>query len=231
MKKNLIIILFLAAVSSQAQVNLYRSGSFILRNETDSINYFLGLTLGYDLKSAPFEVDPRLISAGLNEAYAEEPLIDQQKAQLIVSKLRESLLAKEDEKMQLSSQENLEKGMTFLEKNGQREGVITTESGLQYEFVTKGTGPSPADTSTVNVHYEGSLIDGTTFDSSYERGEPISFPLNGVIKGWTEGLQLMPVGSTCKLYIPPALAYGTRSAGPIPPNSVLIFKIELLGIQ
>jgi hypothetical protein len=108
--------------------------------------------------------------------------------------------------------------------------TITTESGLQYEVLTMGEGPRPADTSTVTVNYEGSLIDGEVFDSSYESGEPVSFPLNGVIAGWTEGLQLMPLGSTFKFYIPSSLGYGPRESGPIPGNSVLVFKVELLEI-
>ncbi len=125
----------------------------------------------------------------------------------------------------------LKSGAAFLEENGKREGVITTETGLQYEVITLGDGPMPEETTTVTVHYEGTLIDGEVFDSSYEDGEPISFALNGVIAGWTEGLQLMPVGSTYKFYIPSNLGYGPRSTGPIPGNSVLIFKVELIDIE
>jgi len=130
-----------------------------------------------------------------------------------------------------SGTENLEKGKAFLAENGQREGIVITESGLQYEVITLGSGPKPEASSTVEVHYEGTLIDGTVFDSSYERGESISFPLNRVIAGWTEGVQLMPVGSTYKFYIPSELAYGGRNTGSIPAHSTLIFKIELLGIE
>ena len=109
--------------------------------------------------------------------------------------------------------------------------MITTESGLQYEVVTLGDGPMPTEASTVSVFYEGTLLDGTVFDSSYDTGEPVSFPLNGVIPGWTEGLQLMPVGSTYKFYIPSNLAYGSRDSGPIAANSTLIFKVELLEVK
>ena len=122
-------------------------------------------------------------------------------------------------------------GEKYLAQNALKEGVTTTESGLQYEVITMGNGPKPTAESTVKVHYHGTLIDGTVFDSSVERGEPISFPLNGVIKGWTEGLQLMPVGSKFKFYIPQELAYGANNMGQIPPYSTLIFEVELLGIE
>ena len=123
-------------------------------------------------------------------------------------------------------------GKVFLEENGKKEGVTTTASGLQYKVIKAGTGAKPKATDTVNVHYKGTFLDGKTFDSSYDRGQPISFPLNGVIAGWTEGVQSMPVGSTYEFYIPSNLAYGERGAGgAIPPNSTLIFVVELLGIK
>ena len=123
-------------------------------------------------------------------------------------------------------------GTIFLEANGKKEDVTTTASGLQYKVIQPGSGPRPKATDTVNVHYKGTFLDGKTFDSSYDRGQPISFPLNGVIAGWTEGVQLMPVGATYEFYIPSHLAYGERGAGGvIPPNSTLIFVVELLGIK
>jgi FKBP-type peptidyl-prolyl cis-trans isomerase len=123
-------------------------------------------------------------------------------------------------------------GKEFLEANGKKEGVTTTASGLQYKVIKAGSGANPKATDTVKVHYKGTFLDGKTFDSSYDRGEPISFPLNRVIAGWTEGVQLMPVGSTYEFYIPSNLAYGERGApGAIPPNSTLIFVVELLDIQ
>lgn len=120
----------------------------------------------------------------------------------------------------------------FLQENANMEGVQTTASGLQYKVITEGSGAKPTASSTVTVHYKGTLVDGTQFDSSYDRGEPTTFPLNGVIAGWTEGLQLMPVGSKYMFYIPPELGYGARGiSGVIPPNAVLIFEVELLGIE
>jgi FKBP-type peptidyl-prolyl cis-trans isomerase FkpA len=130
------------------------------------------------------------------------------------------------------SQAALEKGRKYLEDNGQRSGIVTTVSGLQYEVVQAGTGKSPKATDTVLVHYEGTLIDGTVFDSSYRRNEPIDFPLNQVIKGWTEGVQLMQEGAKYRFYLPSELAYGVRGAGPdIGPNEALIFVVELLKVM
>jgi len=127
--------------------------------------------------------------------------------------------------------ENLEAGMQFLEENKKRPGVVCLESGLQYEIMTEGHGAKPHATDTVTCHYHGMLIDGRVFDSSVQRGQPASFPLNRVISGWTEALQLMPVGSKWKLFLPPHLAYGEQQAGAlIGPNSTLIFEVELLGI-
>lgn len=126
--------------------------------------------------------------------------------------------------------ENLEEGLAFLEKNAQREGVVTLESGLQYEVLEEGEGEKPQADDTVTTHYEGRLIDGTVFDSSYQRGEPATFPLDRVIAGWTEGVQLMSPGAKYRLYVPADLAYGDRGAGSIPPNSTLVFDVELLEI-
>ena len=129
-------------------------------------------------------------------------------------------------------EENQAAGAKFLEDNKARDGVVVTESGLQYEVITQGEGESPDENDKVNVHYHGTLPDGTVFDSSIERGEPISFPVNGVIKGWTEALQLMKVGDKWKLFIPSDLAYGARGAGPkIGPNQALVFEVELLGVE
>ena len=127
--------------------------------------------------------------------------------------------------------ENLEIGLKFLDENKKRESVVSLESGLQYEVITMGEGPKPNASQTVTCHYHGTMIDGKVFDSSVQRGQPASFPLNRVISGWTEALQLMPVGSKWKLFLPPHLAYGEQQAGPmIGPNSTLIFEVELLGI-
>jgi len=124
----------------------------------------------------------------------------------------------------------MQEGIEFLAENSKKPGIVITPSGLQYEVITEASGPKPDATDTVRVHYRGTLTDGTVFDSSYDRGNPIEFPLNGVIPGWTEGVQLMSVGSKYKFYIPQELGYGPGGAGPIPPYSVLIFEVELLDI-
>ncbi|MCK5136382.1 MAG: FKBP-type peptidyl-prolyl cis-trans isomerase [Bacteroidales bacterium] len=215
-----------------AGMNGIRSeGQITMKNQSDSLNYFLGLSLGYDLGGAPWDANAGLIASGMNQVLSDSSVFDQMTAQAVFRQLNISLSEIEAMEAESASMENLEKGITFLEENGKKEGVTTTETGLQYEIVTDGNGPKPTDTSTVTVFYEGTLIDGTVFDSSYETGDSVSFSLNGVILGWTEGLQLMPVGSIYKFYIPSNLAYGPRETGPIPGNSALIFKIELLGIE
>ena len=202
-----------------------------MKNQTDSLNYFLGLNYGYGLGTAPWDVDGDLLASGLLQVLNDSSSYDPASAQTIFEDLTMALSNVEAKKAEEASFETLEAGLAFLEENGRREGVTTTESGLQYEVVTLGDGPMPTEASTVSVFYEGTLLDGTVFDSSYETGDTVSFPLNGVIPGWTEGLQLMPAGSTYMFYIPSNLAYGSRETGPIAANSTLIFKVELLEVK
>ena len=230
MKKVLTITLLLASIAMAAQ-NDTAGKDPILNTELDSVSYFLGLTLGYDFQTLPFEADPDLVIAGLAGAMKGTTGYSQQVTEAIFRQLQMTLQERDQEQVSAEASLKDQEGANFLKENAAREGVITTASGLQYEVLVKGDGPMPADTSEVEVHYEGSLIDGTVFDSSYDRGESISFPLNRVIAGWTEGVQLMTVGSTYMLYIPSDLGYGSQGTGPIPANSVLIFKIELLGIK
>ena len=230
MKKVLTLTLLLASLAMAAQ-NDSDEKDPILNTELDSVSYFLGLTLGYDFQTLPFEADPDLVIAGLAGAMKGTTAYSQQITEAVFRQLQMTLQEREQEETKAEAGLVEQEGANFLKENAAREGVTTTASGLQYEVLVKGDGPMPADTSEVEVHYEGSLMDGTVFDSSYERGEPISFPLNRVIAGWTEGVSLMPVGSTYMLYIPSELGYGSQGTGPIPPNSVLIFKIELLGIK
>ncbi len=192
----------------------------------DTFSYSLGLLLANNLKQQGISgYDEEELLKGLRDALNDKAQLDYATANLEVQKGMRA-------ERQAKATANLEAGRRFLEENAKRKGVKVTDSGLQYEILKKGNGPKPGPADKVKVHYHGTLIDGTVFDSSVERGQPISFPVNGVIKGWQEALQMMPVGSKWKLYIPSELAYGERGAGAaIPPNAVLIFEVELLGIE
>jgi FKBP-type peptidyl-prolyl cis-trans isomerase len=204
-----------------------------LATDAERFSYALGLDIGANLKNIETEVDlPTLIQGMQDTLGGQASLMTQEAAgevrQQFATKFREAQAAKARE----AGERNRAEGAAFLEQNKTKEGVITTASGLQYMIMTEGTGPKPAAANQVKVHYRGTLIDGTEFDSSYSRGEPVVFGVGGVIPGWVEALQLMPVGSKYKLFIPPQLAYGERGAGAqIGPNSVLIFEVELLGIE
>ncbi|MFH2003497.1 MAG: FKBP-type peptidyl-prolyl cis-trans isomerase, partial [Bacteroidota bacterium] len=157
---------------------------------------------------------------------------NEEQSQAVMMELQKQLMARHEEKINAEKDKNKIEGEAFLAENKKDKDVITLPSGLQYKIITAGTGPKPKSTETVAVHYSGTLIDGTEFDSSFKRGEPATFPVTGVIKGWVEALQLMPVGSKWKLFIPTDLAYGERGAGGvIGPNATLIFEIELLSIN
>jgi FKBP-type peptidyl-prolyl cis-trans isomerase FkpA len=231
MKKTFAFVLLCATVAAAAQDENAGNNPVVMNNQADSLSYFLGLSLGYDLQTLPFDVNADLIIEGLGSTFDGTAPYDQQTTQVYFGQLQADLQQKEEENEAIVAEENLVKGAQFLEEIAAREGVVTTASGLSYEVLVLGDGPTPADTSQVTVHYEGTLMDGTVFDSSYDRGEPVTFPLDRVIAGCTEGVQLMPVGSTYRLYLPPHLGYGSRASGPIPANSVMIFKIELLGID
>jgi len=212
-----------SSIKSESQITM--------KNRDDSLNYFLGINWGYSVEQAPWELNADLLASGLLQVMKDSSAYDMVAANAIFSELTSSLSAQEAQAAEEESMKNLEEGIAFLEENGERPEVVTTESGLQYEVITQGDGPMPTESSRVAVFYEGTLIDGTVFDSSYETGDTVRFPLNGVIRGWTEGLQLMPVGSTYMFYLPSNLAYGPSGTGPIPPNATLIFKVELLDIE
>ena len=176
-------------------------------------------------------VDRDLIVAGFSSGLNDQLKLTEEEMQTVLQGLDERLNEKRESQATLLAEKSLVDSAAFLETNKAKEGVVTTESGLQYEVMTAGTGDKPTAEDMVEVHYVGTLTDGTEFDSSVARGEPAKFPLNRVITGWTEGLQLMPVGAKYKFVIPAELAYGERDTGTIPANSTLIFEVELLSIE
>lgn len=204
-----------------------------LETEQQKLGYALGMDLARSLENAKGEIDTAALKRGIDDAFSgAEPLMDEQARDEVKTAVAKRLQEKALKEQQEASSANLEKGKAFLAENGQREGVTTTESGLQYEVITEGEGENPTAQDKVKVNYKGTLIDGTVFDSSYDRGEPVSFPLANVIKGWTEGVQLMKPGAKYKFFIPPELAYGERGAGNrIGPNETLVFEVELLEVE
>ena len=195
-----------------------------------SVGNFLNKDLA-DKKEIGIELDQALLMRGFEDALAGNAKIDEEKIREVLTALDESVRTKQEEKAKVESEKSKVEGEKYLTDNAKKEGVMVTESGLQYEVMSEGEGAKPVATDVVKVHYKGTLLDGTEFDSSYSRNEPTTFPLNRVIPGWTEGLQLMPVGSKYKFTIPSDLAYGDRDLGKIPANSTLIFEVELLEIQ
>ncbi|GAB3384188.1 FKBP-type peptidyl-prolyl cis-trans isomerase [Lysobacter fragariae] len=204
-----------------------------LPTEKDQVSYMIGLQMAKSLEQVKDEVDVDTITKAIKTTLAgEKPLLDDKQAQQIAEAFGQKMQAKQIAKMMADSKKNLADGEKFLAENAKKPGVKSTASGLQYQSITEGTGPKPKDTDVVKVHYKGTLLDGKTFDSSYDRGEPATFPLGGVIPGWREGLALMPVGSKYKLWIPAKLGYGESGTqgGPIGPNAMLTFEVELLEI-
>jgi FKBP-type peptidyl-prolyl cis-trans isomerase FklB len=195
----------------------------------DRFSYALGLNLGTNLHQQSVDVDPDMLAQGIKDALAGgTPRLTPEEAQAALNEVQTELRQKQQAKMEANKKE----GEAFLAANKTKEGVVTLPSGLQYKILHAGTGPKPAASDSVVCNYRGTLIDGTEFDSSYKRGQPATFPVGGVIKGWTEALQLMPVGSKWQLFVPSDLAYGPRGAGAnIGPNSTLIFEVELVSIQ
>ncbi len=208
-----------------------------LKTSKDKFSYAIGMKTGqrmaesFKKQSVPF--DPALLARGLKDgATGSKTLLTDEEAQAAIKTVQEEVGKQQQEKSQKEGAVNKKVGEEFLAANKGKEGVVTLPSGLQYKILTAGTGPKPTASDTVVCNYRGTLINGTEFDSSYKRGQPATFPVNGVIKGWTEALQLMPVGSKWQLFIPSAMAYGERGAGgDIAPDSTLIFEVELISID
>ncbi|TFG89691.1 MAG: FKBP-type peptidyl-prolyl cis-trans isomerase [Gemmatimonadales bacterium] len=194
------------------------------------ISYTIGLNIGKDFKAQGVEIDTTALMAGVRDGIAgSAPRLTEEQMKAEIQSFREGMVSKQEAKQKALGEKNKKDGAEFLAKNAKTEGVKVTASGLQYKVLKEGTGPIPTKESIVKVHYRGTLIDGTVFDSSYDRNEPLTLPVGGVIPGWTEALALMKEGSKWQLYIPADLAYGEEGAPPvIGPNATLLFEVELL---
>ena len=208
-----------------------------LKTQKDKVSYLIGVDMGRKMRAEfdkqSIDVDPAVLAKGVKDALAGgNILLTDAELQEIRTALQSDIAAKNMERVKALAEKNKKDGDAFLTENRKKDGVKTTDSGLQYKVITVGTGKSPKATDKVTVNYRGTLVDGNEFDSSYKRGEPVTFSLNQVIKGWTEGIQLMKEGSKFTFFIPSELAYGERGTpgGPIGPNAVLIFEVELLSI-
>ena len=204
-----------------------------LKTEKEKFSYALGMNIGNGMHRQGVDVDPNILLRGMKDALAgRKTLMSEEEARTAVMQMQNQVRQKMESKAKEAGASNKKQGDDFLAANKTKEGVVLLPSGLQYKILKEGTGPKPSATDSVVCNYRGTLIDGKEFDSSYKRGQPATFPVNGVIKGWTEALQLMPVGSKWQLFIPPDLAYGERGAGgDIGPDSTLIFEVELLSIE
>ncbi|MDP2682109.1 MAG: FKBP-type peptidyl-prolyl cis-trans isomerase [Deltaproteobacteria bacterium] len=208
-------------------------GDTMLKNEKDKVSYSIGLNIGGNFKSQSVDINTDVLLKGIKDALSgSKPLMTEKEIQETMTAFQKEMTAKHGEQTKALAETNKKEGEAFLAANKGKEGVKTTSSGLQYKIIKDGNGQTPKATDTVTVNYSGTLIDGTEFDSSYKRGEPASFPLNGVIPGWTEALQMMKVGSKWQLFLPTAIAYGERGQGRvIGPNAALIFEVELLSVK
>ena len=219
-------ILFLAFQVS-AEENL------VLKNQKDRASYIIGMEIGKTFKKQSIDIDADILTRGIKDAISgEKPLLTEQEIQETMAAFQKEAMAKQMELAKALGEKNKREGEAFLVKNKEKGGVKTLPSGLQVLVIKAGTGKKPNINDSVTTHYRGTLIDGTEFDSSYKRGQPVTFPVSGVIAGWTEALQLMEEGAKWQLFIPPNLAYGERGTGDvIGPNATLIFEIELISIQ
>jgi FKBP-type peptidyl-prolyl cis-trans isomerase FklB len=203
-----------------------------LATQKAKFSYALGMNLGGSLHRQSVEVDPNLLMQGLKDGLTgAKSRMTEEEAHAAITEVQNDIRKKMQAQMQVLGEANKKEGAAFLAANKTKAGIVTLPSGLQYKILREGSGPKPTAADTVVCNYRGTLINGTEFDSSQKHGQPVTFPVSGVIKGWTEALQLMPVGSKWQLYIPSELAYGAQAPGEIGPDSTLIFDVELLSIQ
>jgi FKBP-type peptidyl-prolyl cis-trans isomerase FklB len=208
--------------------SLYAADAVTLKTQKEKLSYIIGVQAGNDMKKQFIDVDPAIVAKGMQDAMlGNKLLISDQEAKDVVAVYQKE---RAEEKKKLA-EKNRQEGAAFLAENKKKEGVKTLPSGLQYKVIKEGTGKIPKATDTVVTRFKGTLIDGTEFASSYQRNEPATFPVNGVMPGWTEALQLMKEGSKWQLFVPSKLAYGEQGAGPIGPDATLIFEIELVAVK
>lgn len=203
-----------------------------ISSNVDSVSYSIGQDIGKNFKRQDIEIDPKIMLQGIVDAMADTSMLTDVEIQKVMTNFQVAMREKQQNKMKEASEKNKAEAVAFFAENKNKEGVITLESGLQYKVLKSGDGKTPKLSSSVEAHYAGRLIDGTEFDSSYKRGKPQPFKVTGVIKGWTEILQLMKEGDKWEVYVPAELAYGERGSGPtIGPNAALIFEMELISVN
>ncbi len=205
----------------------------VLKTQKDKVSYGIGMNIGKSLKKDAIDVDADLLVKGLKDSLSgEKTLLSEEEYHATLTALQKEMMEKQAEAAKALAEKNKKEGEAFLAENGKKESVVTMPSGLQYKVIKSGTGKTPKPGDTVETHYRGTLIDGTEFDSSYKRGQTATFPVDGVIPGWTEALQKMKEGDKWQLFVPSSLAYGERGAGrDIGPNITLIFEVELIAVK
>lgn len=219
-------------MASLVSLNSFAEPVKVLETDQQKVSYSFGLVLGKRMQNDLPDLNVDVFMQGVKDAIQNKaPLLTDDQVADVLSKFQRDMQEQQMEKVKKESEQNKKAGADFLAKNKNKEGVVTLPSGLQYKVLKEGKGPQPTASDVVKVHYTGSLINGEVFDSSVERGQPVSFPLNGVIAGWTEALQLMQTGSKWQLFIPSDLAYGANGNRSIGPNETLLFDVELLSIE
>jgi FKBP-type peptidyl-prolyl cis-trans isomerase FklB len=229
MKQSCIALLCLVALTIQLSAQKKPT----LTTEKDKVSYIIGTDIAKNLKKQGIDIDPELLFKGLKDAFTDQKLLlSDEEIQQVMSAFQQEMMAQQSKKAGELAEKNQKEGEAFLAANKKKDSVITLPSGLQYKVIAEGAGKMPTLNDTVTTNYRGTLIDGTEFDNSYKRGEPATFPVSGVIPGWTEALQHMKVGAKWQLFVPANLGYGERGAGQtIGPNATLIFEVELLSIK
>lgn len=227
--KYLIMVLLLIGFSAGAD---FAQDNAVLKDQKDKESYSMGYQMGVNFKHNKIPINPESLARGLQDGLDEKkPLLSPTEMRVILSDLQKRMAESAQLLREQAAAKNLEESKQFLSQNSKKDGIVTLPSGLQYKVLKSGEGEIPKATDSVTVHYRGVLLNGSEFDSSFSRNQPATFKVSGVIPGWREALQLMKAGSKWQLFIPSALAYGERGAGPIPPNAALVFEVELIAVN